>query len=147
MDRGEYQKRADPFGAGPGGSGQSLFYRGVCQRLLNRVIASAQLLKEVLDNDSEHIWTDKALYQMGESYFQSKEYPLAYDSFRRLYTKPNWRARSGPFALFRMGCVDFQNGNFEQAGLNWTQLVKEFPQNLSGPASQYLLAEISLSPK
>jgi TolA-binding protein len=59
-------------------------------------------------------------------------------------TKTNSPAPCGPFALFRMGCVDFQNGNFEQAGLNWGQLVKEFPQTLSGPASQYLLAEISL---
>jgi TolA-binding protein len=110
---------------------------------LNRVIASAQLLKETLDNDFDKTWTDKALYEMGESYFQSKEFPLAYDSFRRLY-KNEIASPLRPFALFRMGCVDFQNGNFEQAGLNWGQLVKEFPQNLSGPASQYLLAEISL---
>jgi TolA-binding protein len=142
MDRGEYQNALTLLERAPGDPA-SLFYRGVCQRLLNRVIAAAQLLKEVLDNDPDHAWTDKSLYQMGESYFQSKEYPLAYDSFRRIY-KTELASPLRPFALFRMGCVDFQNGNFEQAGLNWTQLVKEFPQNLSGPASQYLLAEISL---
>jgi TolA-binding protein len=142
MDRNEYQSALTLLERAPEDPA-CLFYRGVCQRLLNRVIASTQLLKEVLDNDTEHLWTDKGLYQMGESYFQSKEYPLAYDSFRRLY-KTELASPLRPFALFRMGCVDFQNGNFEQAGLNWSQLVKEFPQNLSGPASQYLLAEISL---
>ncbi len=142
MERGEYKSALDLLERAPDDPA-CLYYRGVCQRLSNRVIASAQLLKETLDNDSEKDWTDKALYEMGESYFQSKEYPLAYDSFRRLY-KNELASPLRPFALFRMGCVDFQNGNFEQAGLNWGQLVKEFPQTLSGPASQYLLAEISL---
>jgi TolA-binding protein len=142
MERGEFQSALTLLERAPGDAA-CLYYRGVCQRLLNRVIASAVLLKDVVDNDVDRVWTDKALYQMGESYFQSKEYPLAYDSFRRIY-KNEFQSPLRPFALFRMGCVDFQNGNFEQAELNWTQLVKEFPQNLSGPAGQYLLAEISL---
>ncbi|MBL0059458.1 MAG: tetratricopeptide repeat protein [Elusimicrobia bacterium] len=142
MERGEYQNALELLERAPGDP-SCLYYRGVCQRLLNRVIASAQLLKEVLDNDEKKLWTDRALYQMGEAYFQSKEYPLAYNSFKRIYTT-ELASPFRPFALFRMGCVDFQNGKFDQAGLNWTQLVKEFPQNLSGPASQYLLAEISL---
>ncbi|MBK8575887.1 MAG: tetratricopeptide repeat protein [Elusimicrobia bacterium] len=142
MERGDYKSASTLLERAPDDPA-ALFYRGVCQRLLNRVIAASQLLKEVLDNDPAHLWTDKGLYQMGEAYFQSKEFPLAYNSFRRIY-KSELASPLRPFALFRMGCVDFQNGNFEQAGLNWAQLVKEFPQNLSGPASQYLLAEISL---
>lgn len=120
-----------------------LYYRGVCQRLLHRTIAASQLFKDLLDNDVEKQWTDKALYQVGEAYFQSKEYPLATASFKRVYQQ-ELQSPLRPFALFRMGCVNFQNGNFEMAGQHWARLMKEFPENISGPASQYLMAEISL---
>lgn len=142
MERGRYQDALDLLERAPADPA-CLYYRGVCQRLLNRVIASAQLLKEVVDGDTTRTWTDRGLYQMGEAYFQSKEYPLAFNSFKRIYDK-ELESPLRPFALFRMGCVNFQNGNFAAAGQNWAKLVKEFPQNISGPASQYLLAEIAL---
>lgn len=142
MDRGRFQDALDLLDRAPEDPA-CLYYRGVCQRLLNRVIASAQLLKELADNDFTKTWTDKALYQMGESYFQSREYPLAFSAFKRIYDK-ELESPLRPFALFRMGCVNFQNGNFAVAGQNWSKLVKEFPQNISGPASQYLLSEIAL---
>ncbi|MFH1378808.1 MAG: tetratricopeptide repeat protein [bacterium] len=120
-----------------------LYYRGVCHRLLNRIITSAQHFKEVLDADVEKIWSDKAMYQMGEAYFISQEFPLAYNSFKKVYSTM-LASPLRPYALFRMGCVNYQIGQYEQAAFNWSQLVKEYPQNLSGPASQYLLAELSL---
>ena len=142
MEQGRYQDALELFSRAPGES-SCLYYRGVCQRLLNRVIAASQLFKEALDKDTDKEWTDKALYQMGEAYFQSQEYPLAYDAFKKVFTE-ELKSPLRPIALFRMGCVNFQNGLLDQAGHNWSQLVQEFPATLSGPASQYLLAEIFL---
>ncbi len=142
MERGQFQDAIALLERAPDDPG-SQYYRGVCQRLTHRVIASVQILKELVDNDTKRQWSDKALYQMGEAFFQSKEYPLAHNSFQRLFTK-ELQSPLRPFALFRMGCVNFQNGSFEAAGQNWSRLMKEFPENISGPAAQYLLAEIVL---
>lgn len=138
----EYSKAMDFFARNPGDVA-CLYYRGVCNRILNRIISAAQLFKEVLNIDTEKEWSDKARYQMGEAYFQSKEFPLAYDSFKKVYSTM-LASPLRPHALFRMGCVNFQIGKFEQAAFNWSQLVKEYPENLSGDASQYLLAELAL---
>lgn len=142
MQDEQIQKATDLFSRNPEDVA-CLYYRGVCKRFLNRVITAAQLLKEVVSRDTEKEWSDKAMYQMGEAYFQSKEFPLAYDSFKKVYSTM-LASSLRPHALFRMGCVNFQLGKFEQAAFNWSQLVKEYPENLSGPASQYLLAELSL---
>lgn len=142
MERGEYQDALALLERAPDDPACQ-YYRGVCQRLSHRVIAAAQILKDLVDNDTAKIWTDKALFQMGEAYFQSKEYPLAYSAFKRIHEK-ELQSPLRPYALFRMGCVNFQNGAFEAAGQNWSQLMKEFPENISGPSSQYLMAEIAL---
>ncbi|MBD3272536.1 MAG: tetratricopeptide repeat protein, partial [Elusimicrobia bacterium] len=142
LDKGEIQRAVDVFSRNPTDVA-SLYYRGVCHRLMNQVISAAQLFKEVLDNDIEKKWSDKAMYQMGEAYFQSGEFPLAYDAFKKVYSTM-LASPLRPYALFRMGCVNYQIGKYEQAAFNWSTLVKEYPENLSGPASQYLLAELNL---
>jgi TolA-binding protein len=80
---------------------------------------------------------------MGEAHFQSKDYKLAFDAFNKVYSK-YLESSLRPYALFRMGCVNFSTGKFQEAGLKWTQLIKEYPDNISYAASIYLLAEISL---
>ncbi|MFH1282210.1 MAG: tetratricopeptide repeat protein [bacterium] len=119
------------------------YYKGVCHRLLNQVISASQLFKEVLEADPSGHFADKATYQMGEAYFQSKEFPLAYSAFKNVYDK-HLDSSLRPYALFRMGCVNFLTGRFQEAGLKWDQLVKQYPHNISHPASIYLLSEIAL---
>jgi len=142
MEREEYASALELLARAPDDAG-CLYYRGVCQRLLNRVVVASQMFKELIGSDFEKQWTDKGLFQMGEAYFQSRDYPLAIDSFTKVF-KESIDSPLRPYALFRMGCVNFQNGQFSQAGQNWSELAREFPLNLSGAAAQYLLAEIAL---
>jgi tetratricopeptide (TPR) repeat protein len=142
LERGDTKKALEFFSRNPEDVA-CLYYRGVCDRLANRVMTAAQMFNEVLERDHHKEWSDKAQYEMGEAYFQSNEFPLAYDAFKRVYTTM-LDSTLRPYALFRMGCVNYQIGKFEQAAFNWAQLVKEYPENLSGPASQYLIAELYL---
>jgi len=120
-----------------------IYYSGLAFRELNKVIMATALFKEILKKGLESPWADKAQYQIGKSFFQSKQYPLASEGFENLlsnYPLSDLREE----ALYLLACSDFQQGKYGEAEIKLQNLLKEFPQTPLALYSNYLIGEISL---
>lgn len=123
-----------------------IYYSGVGFKELNKVMMATTLFKEVLKKGAGSEWADKAQYQIGESFFQSKEYPLASEALENLlsqYPKSNLREE----ALYLLACSDFQQGKYNEAEIKLQNLLKEFPETPLAVYSNYLIGEISFKQK
>lgn len=120
-----------------------MYYSGLALRELNKVMMATALFKEILKKGPENEWADKAQYQIGESFFQSKQYPLASEALENLI---NDYAESGlrEEALYLLACSDFQQGKYAEAEMKLENLLKEFPLSHLTLYSNYLIGEISL---
>jgi TolA-binding protein len=120
-----------------------IYYSGVAFRELNKVMMATALFKDVLRKGAESQWVDKAQYQIGESFFQSKQYPLASEALENLlsvYPESDLREE----ASYLLACSDFQQGKYAEAEIKLQKLLKEFPDNPLALYSNYLIGEISL---
>ena len=120
-----------------------IYYSGVAFRKLNKVIMATALFREILRKDPQGSWADKAQYQIGESFFQSKQYPLASEAFDNLLSQyPESDLREA--ALYRLACSVFQQGKYGEAEIKLQNLLEEFPQSPLSLYSNYLIGEIAL---
>lgn len=142
MERGDFHSAVDKLTQCPTDPA-SLYYRGVCRRLMGQAIASAQLFKELLDADQGKPWRDAAYFEMGEAYFETREWSLAHDAYQKVAHSES-AGDLKPLALFRLGCVNVQSGAYGRAAAHWGELIKDYPQSLSRGDGEFLLAEIAL---
>jgi len=120
-----------------------VYYSGLAFKELNKVIMATALFKEILKQGPKSPWADKAQYQIGESFFQSQQYPLSSEAFGNLlsqYQESDLREA----ALYRLACSVFQEGKYGEAEIKLQNLLEEFPQSPLTLYSNYLIGEISL---
>jgi len=142
LEKGDAKSALDYFQKVKGDLG-CMYYSGVALRGLNKVMTATTLFKEVLRKGEGSQWADKAQYQIGESFFQSKEYSLAAEAFENLlaqYPESDLREE----ALYLLACSDFQQGKYGEAEVKLQNLLKEFPQSPLALYSNYLIGEIAL---
>jgi TolA-binding protein len=142
LERNRLQDALDLFSILPEDKG-ALYYRGVTLRKLGRIIAASQIFKDVVEEDPEGYWADKAQLQQAESFYQVNELNLAYDGYRKVYTK-YMTSPLRPYALHRMAGIQFQLGRYQEAGLKWEQLVRTFVDDVNLPNGIYMLGEMAL---
>jgi len=120
-----------------------IYYSGLAFRGLNKVMMATALFKEILRKGPKSEWVDNAQYQIGESFFQSKQYPMAAEAFENLlshYPESDLREE----ALYLLACSDFQQGKYGEAEIKLQKLLEEFPQSPLALYSNYVIGEISL---
>jgi len=123
-----------------------IYYSGIGFQKLNKLMTATTLFKEVLKKGTGTQWADKAQYQIGETFFQSKEYPLASEALENLLSQyPESGLREE--ALYLLACSDFQQGRYDTAEMKFQNLLKDFPETPLALYSNYLIGEISFKQK
>jgi len=121
----------------------ALFYSGVALKNMNKIMEANVLFKEILQNDPEGPWADKAQSQIGEAFYQSKQFTLSSESFQRLLMKyPESPLRVE--AIYRLASADFQNEVYGDAVLKFDKIIQNNPEHEFYYPSLYLQAETSL---
>ncbi|MFH1259078.1 MAG: tetratricopeptide repeat protein [Elusimicrobiota bacterium] len=141
LERGDYQKALKYFSLNKEDKTYN-FYKGVTLRCLNETIAASQMFKDIVEKNSKTIWAEKAQFQMGEAYFQAKEYDLAKDCFTKVF-KNYIDSPLLPGVLYRLGCIYFAQEQYPLAVLKWKELVDKYPDSEFFNPARFLLAESS----
>jgi len=100
-----------------------------------------KVLQEFLDVDPQSALVPNALYWIGESYFQEKNYSQAILTFKdvtRRFPKHHKAAAS----LLKIGMSYAMMGEKDNASLYLRALLKQFPKSEPAPAARHKLAEL-----
>lgn len=100
-----------------------------------------RLLSEFLEIDPQSALVPNALYWIGESHFQQKNYAQAILSFKDV-TRRFQKHHKSAASLLKIGMSYLAMGEKDNATLYLRALLKEFPKSEPAPAARKKLAEL-----
>lgn len=98
-------------------------------------------LLEFLDIDPQSALLPNALYWIGESHYQDRNYAQAILSFKDV-TRRFSKHHKAAAALYKIGMCYAQMGERDNASLYLRALLKEYPKSEQAPAAKKKLAEL-----
>ncbi|MCC7460589.1 MAG: tol-pal system protein YbgF, partial [Proteobacteria bacterium] len=88
-----------------------------------------------------HQYSDNAVFWMGESYYQLKNYEQAHAEFEKVVAKyPN--GNKVPDALLRSGICMIKLSKPEKAKSSFDQLIKKYPESVAAKKAKATLGEM-----
>ena len=104
---------------------------------------SAQLFTSFLELYPNGVYTPNALYWLGESYYATRNFPLAEAQFRDLISRyPTHDKASG--GLLKIGLSQYGEGKVDQAQATLEQVVSTYPGSDAARTAQDRLQSIRL---
>ncbi|HCV97477.1 MAG TPA: tol-pal system protein YbgF, partial [Stenotrophomonas sp.] len=104
---------------------------------------SAQLFLSFLELYPNGVYTPNALYWLGESYYATRNFPLAEAQFRDLISRyPTHDKASG--GLLKIGLSQYGEGKVDQAQATLEQVVSAYPGTDAARTAQDRLQSIRL---
>jgi len=104
---------------------------------------SAQLFLSFLDLHPSGVYAPNALYWLGESYYATRNFPMAEQRFRELISRyPTHDKASG--GLLKVGLSQFGEGNVDQAQQTLESVVAQYPGSDAARTAQDRLQAIRL---
>ncbi|HAV71711.1 MAG TPA: tol-pal system protein YbgF [Stenotrophomonas sp.] len=104
---------------------------------------SAQLFMSFLELYPNGVYTPNALYWLGESYYATRNFPLAEAQFRDLISRyPTHDKASG--GLLKIGLSQYGEGKVDQAQATLEQVVSTYPVSDAARTAQDRLQSIRL---
>ena len=104
---------------------------------------SAQLFMSFLELYPNGVYTPNALYWLGESYYATRNFPLAEAQFRDLISRyPTHDKASG--GLLKIGLSQYGEGKVDQAQATLEQVVSTYPGSDAARTAQDRLQSIRL---
>ncbi|MBI4397191.1 MAG: tetratricopeptide repeat protein, partial [Elusimicrobia bacterium] len=118
----------------------SLYFAGLCQRSLKRPVDAMATFKKIVREHSNTVWADRAKFELGETFYQQKDFPLAYKSFSPIFEEnPSdlWQI----LALYRLACSDLHVKRYRPAETKYWALRRQTKKHPLYPRVTYLLTE------
>jgi tol-pal system protein YbgF len=104
---------------------------------------SAQLFQSFLELYPNGVYTPNALYWLGESYYATRNFPLAEAQFRDLLSRyPTHDKASG--GLLKLGLSQYGEGNVPAAQQTLQQVISQFPGSDAARVAQDRLQSIQI---
>lgn len=122
------------------GNPASLYFAGLCFRELKRVPEATAVFRRITEDHPESVWANRARFEVGETFYQQKDFNLAAQTFQNIYRdRPSdqWET----LAYYRMACVDMQQNNFKAAEEKLTILADDNKDPMLLSNITYLLSE------
>ena len=142
LSKDNYKTALDYFQYNPQAA-PSMYYAGVAQRKLGHLMAATQILQDLWKSDPKGPWADRAKFQIGEAFLQAEEYPLAFEAYSKVFNEyPASRLRT--LALYKMACVDYILGRYQDATNKWEQLMRQSSDDPSRSGAHFMLGELAL---
>lgn len=121
---------------------KSLYEQGMNMvRLEQDPAEGRRLLLEFMDTDPQSALIPNALYWVGESLYQEKNYPQAILTFKDV-TKRFSKHHKAAAALYKIGMSYAMLGERDNASLYLRALLKEYPKSEQAPAARKKLGEL-----
>lgn len=121
---------------------KSLYDQGMNMvRLEQNPAEGRRLLLEFMDTDPQSALTPNALYWVGESLYQEKNYAQAILTFKDV-TRRFPKHHKAAAALYKIGLSYAMMGEKDNASLYLRALLKEHPKSEPAPAARKKLAEL-----
>ncbi len=118
----------------------SLYFAGLCYRAMKRIPEAIATFRRVTEEHPETPWAHRARFEVGETFYQQKDWPLASQTFTDIHrARPS--AEWETLALYRQACTDFQLKNFKAAEEKFALLADENKDPSLLPNVTYLLSE------
>ena len=118
----------------------SLYYAGLCQRALAKPSDAVSTFRTLLQKHPGTEWSDRATFEMGETFYQQNDYPLAAKTLEELSDK-HYKGLWHTLALYRLACTDFRTKRFKEAEEKLWTLYNEGATPMVLPDVTYLLSE------
>jgi TolA-binding protein len=118
----------------------ALYYMGLCQRALKKPSEAVACFRAIQQDPGAGDWATRAEFEMGETFYQQNDFPLAGKTFEGLAQK-NPKGSWHTLALYRLACADFQSKRYAEAERKFRTLYDEGATNILLPNVIYLLSE------
>ncbi|HRY29045.1 MAG TPA: tetratricopeptide repeat protein [Elusimicrobiota bacterium] len=138
-ENGKFQEALDLFQRDPDNPA-SLYFAGLCQRSLDKPVDAMGTFKKVVQNHRKTVWGTRAKFELAETFYQKKDYPLASRTFDQIYRGERddaWET----LALYRLACSDMHMRRFKDAETKLWPLQKKKKDHRLHPNVNYLLTE------
>ena len=100
-----------------------------------------RLMSEFLKKYPSHPYSDNAMFWIGESYFQLKNYEQANNNFQDVVQKyPN--GNKVPDALLRSGICELRLSEPGKAKFAFEQLIKKYPESMAAKRAKVTIGEL-----
>lgn len=116
------------------------YFAGVCLRSLGKPVEAMAVFKKLILEHDNTVWAERAKFELGETFYQQKDYPLAGKSFWQIskdHPKDFWNT----LALYRLACADLQTKQYKDAEKKLWPLQKKLEKHQLKPNATYLLTE------
>ena len=124
----------------------ALYYQCVCYIQKKEFSNALPFYQQILQKDSHSEWVDRVRMALGEAFYVAHDIPLAQEFFKPV-TRPQADPVLRPLALHRLGCLFFEQKNYEEADKIFTSLLKEYPKHPLRSQWTYLYASIPIFEK
>lgn len=135
----KYKEALEFFGKAPEDPA-ALYYGGLCQRALSKPAEAVASFRKIIQDHPGTVWADRAKFEMGETFYQQKDYVLAAQTLEEVlkdHPKDMWTT----LALYRLACADIQMKRYKEAEARLQVLYAQGANKLLLPNVTYLLAE------
>jgi TolA-binding protein len=119
----------------------SLYYGGLCQRAMLKPGEAVASFRKIFQEFPGTVWADRAKFEMGETFYQQKDYQLAAQTFEEVLTA-NPSGLWNTLASYRLACADVQRKRFPEAEARFSALYKDKSAPLLAGNITYLLTEV-----
>lgn len=118
----------------------ALYYTGLCQRALAKSSDAVASFRKVFQENPGTVWAERATFEMGETFYQQRDFPLAARTFSE-FSKDHPAGMWHTLAFYRLACTDFEMNHFPEAEEKLDVLYKEAGNKLLQANIIYLLSE------
>jgi tetratricopeptide (TPR) repeat protein len=117
-----------------------LYFAGLCQRSAGKPPEAMATFKRVAREHPKTPWAVRAKFELGETFYQQKDFPLSFDNFAEL-AQDHPRDMWSTLAAYRLACNDVNRKRYKEAESRlWPLQKKERAHALHGNVT-YLLTE------
>jgi TolA-binding protein len=116
------------------------YFAGLCLRKLNKPMEALGMFKTVLRDHPRTVWAQRARFELGETFYQQKDYVLAARTFQEVETKSEkdlWEK----LALYRLAATDIHVKRYKPAEERLWPLQKREKDHPLYPNVVFLLTE------
>ncbi len=117
-----------------------LYFAGLCQRSLQKPVEAMGTFKRILREHPKTVWAERARFELGETFYQQRDYPLASKTFARI-AKDHPRDFWQTLAMYRLACSDMHQERYKQAEEKLWPLQRGEKKHPLHPHMTYLLTE------
>jgi TolA-binding protein len=115
-----------------------LYFAGLSQRSLEKPVEAMATFKTVVRKFPKSSWATRAKFELGETFYQKRDFPLAMENFRPLTQEGKfWET----LALYRLACSDMRLRRHKEAEAKLWPLQKKERDHALHPSVTYLLTE------